>query len=207
MFKTWAEEYRANQAQKRKIELEQWEQEKRWREEDRATRQEVIAENAPALAAHNEHLKTATGVSYLTLVCHEDTWTFMAARAFGQWKPAWTQSKPTIAAAGYAPMWDEVGKFTVDPNLTEGRIKKLNSISGRTGLQEVLLSGHNLTQLLSALYEGAQEDDVAASARCNRLYNKLAEFVELVDPDAESGQTTGVMFRIDDSIDAAHIKQ
>ncbi|XVV39788.1 hypothetical protein ACQPXT_41005 (plasmid) [Streptomyces sp. CA-100214] len=91
MLKTWREEYRANQALKRKIALEQWEQEKRWREEDRAARLKVIAENAPALAAHNEHIRTATGVSYLTLVCHEDTWTFMAVRAFGQWKPYWTK--------------------------------------------------------------------------------------------------------------------
>jgi hypothetical protein len=207
VFKAWVEEYRANQAQKRQIELEQWEQEKRWREEDRDARQKAIAENAPALAVHNEHLKTATGVSYLTLVCHEDTWTFMAIRAFGQWQPAWTQSeKPTITTH-YAPTWNEMGKFTVDPNLPEGRIKKLGPISGRTGLQQVLLSGHNLTQLLNAMYEGTKEDDVAASARCSRLYNKLVEFVELVDPNAEPGQTTGVTFRIDDSVDAAHIKQ
>ncbi|MFF8914263.1 hypothetical protein ACF08M_13310 [Streptomyces sp. NPDC015032] len=39
IFKTWREEYRANQAVKRQIELEQWEQDKRWREEDRAARQ------------------------------------------------------------------------------------------------------------------------------------------------------------------------
>ncbi|MDX3637063.1 hypothetical protein PV728_44125 [Streptomyces europaeiscabiei] len=207
MLKTWRKEYRANQALKRKIALEQWEQEKRWREEDRAARLKVIAENAPALAAHNEHIRTATGVSYLTLVCHEDTWTFMAVRAFGQWKPYWTQSEKPVITAGYAPTWDEVGKFTVDPNLPEGRIKKLSTSSSRNGLQQVLLSGLNLTQLLSALYEGAKEDDVAASARCSRLYNKLAEFVELVDPDAEAGQTTGVTFRIDDSVDAEHVTQ
>lgn len=100
MFKTWREEYRANQALKRQIELEQWEQEKRWREEDRAERQKVIAENAPALAVHNEHMRTATGVSYLTLVCHEDTWTFMAVRAFGQWTPAWTQSEKPVITVG-----------------------------------------------------------------------------------------------------------
>ncbi|MEU9273218.1 hypothetical protein AB0E04_48875 [Streptomyces sp. NPDC048251] len=211
MLRTWREEYRATQALKRKIELERWEQEKRWREEDRAARQQVIAENAPALAAHNEHMKTATGVSYLTLVCHEDTWTFMAIRAFGQWKPAWTQS--TMAAsigAINAPNWSEGDQFAVDPNLPEGRIKKLGPMSGRAsrnGLQEVLLSGHNLTQLLSAMYEGTKEDDAAASARCSRLYNKLVEFVELVDPETEAGQTTGVTFRIDDSVDAARVTQ
>ncbi|MFF1691707.1 hypothetical protein [Streptomyces sp. NPDC058254] len=203
MFKTWREEYRAGQATKRKIALEQWEQEKSWREEDRATRQKAIAENAPALAEHNEHVRTAAGVSYLTLVCHEDTWTFMAVRAFGQWKPAWTQSvKPSITAM-WAPTWGEQDAFAVDPNLPEGRIKKIGSGSERNGLQQILLSGHNLTQLLSALREGTKEDDVAASARCSRLYNKLVEFVDMVDPDAEAGQTTGVQFRIDDSVDAA----
>lgn len=40
-----------------------------------------------------------------------------------------------------------------------------------------------------------------------QLHNKLAEFVELVDPDAEAGQTTGVTFRIDDSVDAEHVTQ
>ncbi|MEV8435047.1 hypothetical protein [Streptomyces chartreusis] len=208
MLKTWREEYRANQALKRKIELEQWEQEKRWREEDRAAQQKVIAENAPALATHNEHMKTATGVSYLTLVCHEDTWTFMAIRAFGQWKPAWTQStSASLVRVPHSPEWAESGRFTVDPNLPDGRIKKLGTVSGRNGLQQVLLSGHNLTQILSTLYEGTKEDDAAASARCSRLYNKLVEFVELVDPNAEAGQTTGVTFRIDDSVDAAHVMQ
>ncbi|MFJ7015790.1 hypothetical protein [Streptomyces albogriseolus] len=48
---------------------------------------------------------------------------------------------------------------------------------------------------------------MAATARCSRLYNKLAKFVELVDPDAEAGQTTGVTFRIDDSVDAEHVTQ
>lgn len=44
MFKTWREEYRAHQAVKRQIQLERWEQEKRWREEGRAARQKAIEE-------------------------------------------------------------------------------------------------------------------------------------------------------------------
>ncbi|MCX4581224.1 hypothetical protein OHB41_50670 [Streptomyces sp. NBC_01571] len=209
MFKAWREEYRANQAVKRQIELERWQQEKQWREDDRAARLKIAADNAPALAEHNGHMKTAAGVSYLTLICHEDTWTFMAQRAFGQWEPAWTQStKPTsMAQIHEAPGSVDSTRFTVDPNLPPGRIRKLGAASGRSGLQEVLLSGHNLTQLLGVLYEGIKEDDAAASARCSRLYNKLADFVELVDPDAEAGQTTGVSFRIDDSLDAAHVTQ
>ncbi|MFF9638727.1 hypothetical protein ACF1D2_29635 [Streptomyces bacillaris] len=207
MFKAWREEYRANQAARRRIELEQWEQEKRWREEDRAARQKAIAENAVELAVHNANVKAAASVSYLTLVCHEDTWTLMATRAFGQWKPEWTQSVKPPLTASWAPTWAEQTNFTVDPNLPEGRIKKLPSGTARTGMQQVLLSGHNLTQLLSSLHEGAKEEDVAASARCSRLYNKLVEFVNLIDPDAEAGQTTGVTYRIDDSLDAAHVKR
>ncbi|WP_052489862.1 hypothetical protein [Streptomyces sp. 150FB] len=189
--------------------MEQWEQEKRWREEDRAARQQAVADNTLALASHNEHLRTATGVSYLTLVCHEDTWTFMAARAFGQWKPVWTQStRPSsILEMLYAPERQESTRFTSDPNLPPGRIKKLGTVSDRAGLQQVLLSGLNLTQLLGALHEGTKENDTATSARCSRLYSKLVEFVELVNPDAEAGQTTGVTFRIDDSVDATHVSR
>ncbi|QKW47929.1 hypothetical protein [Streptomyces microflavus] len=205
MFKTWREEYRANQAARRQIELEQWEQEKRWREEDRAARQKAIAENSADLAVHNKNVKAGASVSYLTLVCHEDTWTFMATRAFGQWKPEWTQSvKPPITSS-WAPTWTEQTTFTVDPNLPEGRIKKLPNGTARNGMQQVLLSGHNLTQLLSSLHEGSKEEDIATSARCSRLYGKLAEFVSLIDPDAEAGQTTGVTYRIDDSLDVAHV--
>ncbi|MFJ7258204.1 hypothetical protein ACIQWV_38180 [Streptomyces sp. NPDC098085] len=188
------------------IELEQWEQEKRWREEDRAARQKAIAENAAGLAVHNESVRAAASVSYLTLICHEDTWAFMAIRAFGQWKPEWTQSvKPPITPS-YAPTW-EMTKFTVNPNLPEGRIKKLGPGLTRNGMQQVILSGHNLTQLLSSLHEGPKEEDISASACCSRLYNKLVEFVDLIDPDAEAGQTTGVTYRIDDSVDAAHVKR
>lgn len=74
-------------------------------------------------------------------------------------------------------------------------------------MQQVLLSGHNLTQLLSSLHEGSKEEDIGASARCSRLYGKLVEFVSLIDPDAEAGQTTGVTYRIDDSLDATRIKR
>jgi hypothetical protein len=209
VLKAWREEFRANQAMKRKIEQERWEQEKRWREEDRAARQKVTAENSTELEEHNVNIRAATGVSYLTLVCHEDTWTFMAIRAFGQWKPAWTQSTRmnSVLDQPHHPDILEEKRFTVDPNLPEGRIKKLSEGLAHKGMQEVILSGHNLAQLLAALYEGIKEDDVAASARCSRLYNKLVEFVDLIDPDAESGQTTGVRYRIDDSLDAAHVKK
>jgi hypothetical protein len=31
--------------------------------------------------------------------------------------------------------------------------------------------------------------------------------VGLIDPDAEPGQTTGIRYRIDDSMDASHVKK
>ncbi|MEU2311506.1 hypothetical protein [Streptomyces albidoflavus] len=209
MFKTWREEYRANQAAKRRIELEEWEQEKRWREEDRAARLKAVAENAVDLAEHNQNLKAATGVSYLTLVCHEDTWTFMAIRAFGQWKPEWTQSTraQSVLDIGNAPEHGELGRFTVDPNLVSGRIEKLPTGTDKAGMQRITLSGHNLTQLLASLHQGAKEESIADSARCGRLYSKLVEFLNLLDPDAEAGQTTGITFQIDDSVDASHLRQ
>ncbi|MFJ6452251.1 hypothetical protein ACIQNV_37245 [Streptomyces hydrogenans] len=206
MFKTWREEYQADKALKRQIEQEQWEQEKRWREEDRAARQKALAENSVALEQHNDNLRAATAVSYLTLTCHEDTWTFMAIRAFGQWKPEWTQSTHMLLETVRSPSHQEARQFAVDPNLPEGRIKKI--LEGRVGqgMQEVLLSGHNLVQIMTALHEGTKEDDVALSARCGRLYSKFVEFVDLIDPDAPAGKTTGIRFRIDDSMDAAYVK-
>ncbi|MCK2145295.1 hypothetical protein MWG58_31210 (plasmid) [Streptomyces sp. WAC00276] len=209
MLKTWREEYRANQAAKRRIEQEEWEQEKRWREEDRAARLKAVAENAVDPAEHNQNLKAATGVSYLTLVCHEDTWTFMAIRAFGQWKPEWTQSTPHEMhdAGGGSPNYLDSSRFTVDPNLLKGRIKKLPTGTNKAGMQQITLSGHNLTQLLASLHQGAKEEDIADSARCGRLYGKLVEFLDLLDPDAEAGQTTGITFQIDDSVDASHLRQ
>lgn len=120
VLKTWRSEFRAGQELKRRIALERWEQEKRWREEDRAARQKALQDNVVNLAEHNANLKTAAGVSYLTLVCHEDTWTFMATEAYGIWKPQWTQSEPGVAY--FCPDWSEAGKFTASPNLPPRRI-------------------------------------------------------------------------------------
>ncbi|MBK3586059.1 hypothetical protein JHN49_20885 [Streptomyces sp. MBT57] len=46
MIKSLLEQWKAGQEQKRAIEAERWEQEKRWREEDRAARLEKEAEQA-----------------------------------------------------------------------------------------------------------------------------------------------------------------
>ncbi|WP_369266149.1 hypothetical protein [Streptomyces harbinensis] len=199
MFSTWREQYRANQEVKREIQREEWEQEKRWREEDRAARQKVLEANAVDLEEHNVNLKTASAVSYLTLICHDDTWTFVATEAFGIWHPTWTTSTSGSHYGCPAPM--QAGKFNPNPNLTKGRISRLDPPG--SGLLRISLSGHNLVRILDKLRDGTAADDVVHSARCIRLYGKFAEFVALVDPGAPAGMTTGVEFRIDDSVDTA----
>ncbi|WP_329460758.1 hypothetical protein [Streptomyces sp. NBC_01497] len=153
---------------------------------------------------HNENLKVATGVSYLTLVCHEDTWTFMAILAFGTWKPTWTDSVTRSITGTRCPTYED--KFTQNPNLPDGRITKLTEGGRQNGMQKVILSGHNLAQLLVSLQAGSVVDDATTSACSNRLYRKLVDFVDLVDPDAEAGKTTGITFRIDDSIETNHVQ-
>ena len=196
MFKTWRAQHVANQELQRRIALERWEQEKRFKEEDRAAVQEAVAANAVGLDEHNEAMKLAAGVSYLTLVCHEDTWTFVARQAFGVWKPTWVMS--TFDASDYrgpntAGIYAKA--FTVNPNLQEGRIKKAEG-----GMQTVILSGHNLVRILETLRTGSGAPELENSARCRTLYSKFALFVGQVDPDAPAGQSTGIEFRIDDSV-------
>lgn len=80
------------------------------------------------------------------------------------------------------------------PNLPVGRITKTEH-----GIQEIILSGHNLLQSLDALREGTGSDTLSHAARCRTLYGKFAEFVDLVDPEAPAGQTRGIKYQIDDS--------
>ncbi|MEU1826642.1 hypothetical protein ABZ502_29955 [Streptomyces abikoensis] len=193
MFKTLREQYIADQEQKRAIRAEQWAQGKRWKEEDRAVRLKAQQENSVDLAEHNVTMKTAASVSYLTLVCHEDTWTFIAKQAFGFWCPDWDNSE---LEKGKGPWdWNSYDRVRPNPNLTKGRIKKLEA-----GMQEVLLSGHNLVRILETLRNGTEEVRLAHAARCKTLYGKLAQFVALVDPALPTGQSTGVPYRIDDSL-------
>ncbi|MFJ9167357.1 hypothetical protein ACIRN5_23645, partial [Lysinibacillus fusiformis] len=99
-------------------------------------------------------------------------------RAFGMWKPNWIKSTfdgnywngPNLAARG---------PFKVDPNLREGRIKRLDG-----GLLSVQLSGHNLLPILESLRTGSAGEGLANAARCRTLYGKFAAFVALIDPDA-----------------------
>jgi hypothetical protein len=193
MLKTLCEQYIAGREQERAIRAEQWAQEKRWKEEDRAARLKAQAENTVTLERHNTTMKTAASVSYLTLVCHEDAWTFVATEAFGFWCPDWTNSS---LKQGRGP-WDyhSYERVSPNPNLPKGRIKKLEA-----GMQEVTLSGHNLVHILEALRKGTVKDDLAHTARCKTLYDKFAEFVALVDQALPAGQTTGAQYRIDASI-------
>ncbi|MFD8756272.1 hypothetical protein ACFV0O_35620 [Kitasatospora sp. NPDC059577] len=92
-FATWREQYVAGKELERRIAGEKWEQEKRWREEeDREAVQTAVAANTVGLAEHNSAMVIAAGVSYLTLVSHEDTWAFIARQAFGVWSPDWRSS-------------------------------------------------------------------------------------------------------------------
>ncbi|NUK50384.1 hypothetical protein HRW14_08785 [Streptomyces lunaelactis] len=202
MFDTWREQFRADRELKRKIKAEQWEQEKQWREEDRAAEVKAREANSVATDEHNEAMRIAAGVSYLTLECHEDTWTFVAIKAFGFWKPDWVTSEvqpdksPTKGPWTYA--YDQI---KTKPNLPPGRITKLDD-----GMQEVSLSGHNLVQILDALREGTTSDDLSDASRCRTLYGKFAEFVDLVDPEAPAGQTRGIRYQIDDSLAESYLE-
>ncbi|MGW0708089.1 hypothetical protein ACWD4G_19405 [Streptomyces sp. NPDC002643] len=201
LVKTFAEQYARNQQLKRDLKAQREEQERRWREEDREVLLAALAANRVALADHNTTLQRAAGVSYITLRCHEDTWTFMARTAFGVWEPTWTQStRDPYDRIGPGPA--RAGRFTAHPNLPTGRI-----IKGDAGMQDVLLSGHNLVVILDALYEATGSHLSADGARCKTLYDKLAALTAKLDPAAAPGRTTGVLCRIDDSMNSQFISR
>lgn len=194
VLRTFVEQYAENQQTKRDLLVQRGEQERRWREEDRAVLQAALAANRVSLEQHNTTLQRAAGVSYLTLRCHEDTWTFLARTAFGIWEPGWTQST-------HDP-YDRVGPgatraahFTANPNLPPGRITK-----GDGGMQDVLVSGHNLVLLLDALRAATTAEITANGARRKTLYDRLAAFTAKLDPAAPPGRTTGILLRVDDSL-------
>lgn len=141
---------------------------------------------------HLAAMRRAAGVSYLVLVSHEDTWSFVARRAFGAWEPQWvtsTNAYPWKADHPYCR------RFTVEPNLPVGRISKF-----KAGMQETVLSGHNLVEILAALRRGESHRHELVAARCRTLYGKFHEFVCRIDPEAASGTSTGVRFWISDSV-------
>ncbi|GHE39236.1 hypothetical protein [Streptomyces capitiformicae] len=194
LVKTVLAQYVKNQQLKRDLKAQRGEQERQWREEDRAVLQAALAANRAALEPHNGTLQRAAGVSYITLRCHEDTWTFMARTAFGVWEPSWTQStRDPYDRIGPSPA--KAVHFTANPNLPAGRITKADG-----GMQDIQLSGHNLVVVLDALYEATTSEPSANGARCKTLYDKLASLTAKLDPSAPPGRTTGVLCRIDDSM-------
>lgn len=199
--KTFAEQYARNQQLKRDLKAQRGEQERRWREEDREVLRAALAANRVALADHNATLQRATAISYITLRCHEDTWTFMARTAFGVWEPTWTQStRDPYDRVGPGPA--KAGRFTAHPNLPPGRV-----IKGDAGMQDVLLSGHNLVLILDALYRATTSELSADGARSKTLYDRLASLTTKLDPAAAPGRTTGVLCRIDDSMSGQYVNR
>ncbi len=199
LIKTFVEQYARNQQLKRDLLAQRGEQERRWREEDRVILRAALAANRVALEQHNDTLRRAAGVSYLTLRCHEDTWTFLARTAFGVWEPAWTQStRDPYDRVG--PTATRAAHFTTNPNLPPGRITKADG-----GMQDVQLSGHNLVHLLDALHEATTSELTATGARARTLYDRLASFTAKLDPAAPTGRTTGILWRIDDSLHSQYV--
>jgi hypothetical protein len=190
---TFVHEYAKNQQHKRDLAALRQEQELRWKEEDRAVRLAESARNSAGLKDHAESMRRLAGLSYVTLRCHEDTWTFIARVAFGQWVPAWTQSE--WSSYRHGPDATQLHRFTVDPNLPDGRIRKANY-----GMQDVFVSGHNLVSILDALRTAAQSDDLTRGCRARTLYEKIAAIAAAVDPTQLTSQSTGVVVPIDDSL-------
>ncbi|WP_256965595.1 hypothetical protein [Streptomyces griseiscabiei] len=201
LFRTFVEQYTRNQQLRRELRAQRGEQERRWREEDRAILHAALAANRVALEQHNATLRRAAGVSYLTLRCHEDTWTFLARTAFGVWEPGWTQStRDPYDRVG--PTATRAAHFTANPNLPPGRIAKADG-----GMQDVLLSGHNLVHLLDALREATGSELTATGARARTLYDRLASFTAKLDAAAPTGRTTGILWRIDDSLHSQYVSR
>ncbi|MGA5559226.1 hypothetical protein [Streptomyces lavendulocolor] len=206
MFKALAEQWRANQEQKRAIAAEKWEQEKRWREEDRVERrqkqaeeerlrQEQERERAAKEArraettdilyrAHLRVMQKAATVSYVSLTCHEDTWTFIARRAFGAWSPEWLTSVTQDRPGQGGPVAKQ-GSFIKNPNLTPGRITKQDN-----GMQTVEVSGDNLVTILERLWESAYGGNLYSTildsdpnkGACGPLYKRFETWLEGLEP-------------------------
>ncbi|MFF8036216.1 hypothetical protein [Streptomyces sp. NPDC016626] len=209
MFKTLVEQWKANQEQKRAIAAERWEQEKRWREEDReenkareaAARDRQAEEEARKVEekarteetyayiykAHLLTLKKAATVSYVSLTCHEDTWTFLARRAFGAWSPEWLTS--VTQSESELPGPTTKAEFTKNPNLTPGRITKQED-----GMQTVEVSGDNLVTILDALWEGAYGRNIyrnltdfdPSRRACGPLHTRFSDWLDSLEPASAS---------------------
>ncbi|MFI8515407.1 hypothetical protein ACIGHB_30190 [Streptomyces sp. NPDC085460] len=226
MLKILLEQWKANQEQKRAIAGEKWEQEKRWREEDRNTAREKEAAARERQAAesqkkaeeaaqqeetykflykhHLQVLRKAATVSYVSLNCHEDTWTFLARRTFGTWSPEWlTSVSQGSEQTGITGPKGKVG-FIKDPNLVPGRITKHTN-----GMQTVEVSGANLVAILESLWEGAYGrniykalTDVDPSRRaCGPLHTRFSDWLDSLE--AASASAPGHTLVLDERIESA----
>ncbi|MFE0379332.1 hypothetical protein ACFW1M_28010 [Streptomyces inhibens] len=200
MFKTLLEQWKANQEQKRAIAAERWEQEKHWREEDRqenrareaAERERNEEETARSeetyrtiYRAHLRVMRKAVTISYVSLTCHEDTWTFLARRAFGTWSPEWL----TSVSESELPSPSKPAGFTKEPNLTPGRITKQDN-----GMQTIEVSGDNLVTILERLWEGAYSRNPYKAltdldpnrSACGPLHTRISDWLEGLEPGTAS---------------------
>ncbi|MCT2547406.1 MULTISPECIES: hypothetical protein [Streptomyces] len=206
MFKALVEQWQSNQEQKRAIAAEKWEQEKRWREEDREEqrqrraeeekqqeeqKQERAAEEArreettrALYGAHLDVLQKAATVSYVSLTCHEDTWTFLARRAFGTWSPEWLTSVVRDHPGQAGPVAKQA-TFKKNPNLSPGRITKQDN-----GMQTIEVSGDNLVTIIEELWQTAfgrtgylalMDTDPNRSA-CGPLYRRIRTWLDSLEP-------------------------
>ncbi|ELS54961.1 hypothetical protein [Streptomyces viridochromogenes] len=198
MLRALIEQCVENLRHKRELAKRRWEQEERWREEDRAVALAARAANDVSAARHGEVMRRLAGISYVTLRCHEDTWTFVARAAFGVWEPSWSQSTYD-GWSRVGPNGRQLNLFTVDPNLPQGRITK-----GADGMQDVLVSGHNLVRILDVLRTVAHSEDPARGARGKTLYERISAVADMADPADPAGKTTGFIVRIDDSLRERH---
>ncbi|MFE7618183.1 hypothetical protein [Streptomyces sp. NPDC057496] len=217
MFRVLLEQWQANQEQKRELAAEKWEQEKRWREEDRQEQRQKKAEQerlkqekerereetfTVLYRAHLRVMKKAVTVSYLSLVCHEDTWTFLARRAFGHWSPEWVTSVRQDQPGRGGPVAKDED-FRKDPNLTPGRITKQDN-----GMQTVDVSGDNLVTILDRLWDSAYGGNTFENFRdtdpnrgaCGPLYCRFENWLESFD-EGTAGKP-GHALVLDERIDA-----
>lgn len=225
MFKTLLEQWQANQEQKRAIATEKWEQEKRWREEDREEkrlkeaaqeelRQEEVRKQEERQAReretytalykwHLELMQKAATVSYVSLICHEDTWTFLARRAFGAWSPEWVTSVVQDQPGQGGPTGKQ-GSFKKDPNLTPGRITKQDN-----GMQTVEVSGDNLVTILDSLWETAYGGNLYTHLTdfdpnrraCGPLYRRIDTWLEGIE--SGTADRPGHTLVLDERIESA----
>ncbi|MGI5447397.1 hypothetical protein ACQEVM_16745 [Streptomyces sp. CA-243310] len=132
---------------------------------------------------HLDVMKRAAAVSYVSLICHENTWTFLAHKSFGNWAPTWTTSTVQERAGRGGP-GPKDKPFSKDPKLSVGRITKFDN-----GIQRIEVSGDNLVRILDKLWDSsfgshlyvAMTDTSPNRAWCGPLYKRFSDWLEEVE--------------------------